>query len=174
MNRNQRQTRTLPARFETRGPVEGKSGPVICGYFAVFNSDYEMWPGEIERVAPGAFAGSLGGDIRALIDHETRLVLGRTSSGTLVLREDEVGLYNTVDLYFEEDDLVETYRLVTTVRGNTLNGSVSIESPIGKAILGKKVGDRVYVSVSETAGYYVVIRRIEKTQDDGTDKLRGF
>ena len=88
--------------------------------------------------------------------------------------EDEIGLYNTVDIYFEEDDEVETYRLVTTVRGNTLNGSISIESPIGKAILGKKVGDRVYVPVNEKAGYYVRIQGIQKTTDDGTDKLRGF
>ena len=89
-------------------------------------------------------------------------------------KEDEVGLYNTVKLYFEEDDEVETYRIVTTVRGNTLNGSVSIESPIGKAVLGKKKGDRVYVKVSDSAGYYVVIQDIEKTHDDGTDKLRSF
>ncbi|MDE7327820.1 MAG: transcription elongation factor GreA [Lachnospiraceae bacterium] len=88
--------------------------------------------------------------------------------------EDEVGLYNTVELYFEEEDELETYRLVTTVRGNTLNGSVSIDSPIGKAILGKKLGDRVYVAINEKAGYYVVIKKIEKTQDDGTDKLRKF
>ena len=74
-------------------------------------------------------------------------------------KEDEVGLYNTVKLYFEEDDEVETYRIVTTVRGNTLNGSVSIESPIGKAVLGKKKGDRVYVKVSDSAGYYVEIGR---------------
>ncbi len=89
-------------------------------------------------------------------------------------KEDEVGLYNTVKLYFEDDDEVETYRIVTTVRGNTLNGSVSIESPIGKAVLGKKKGDRVYVKVSDSAGYYVVIQDIEKTHDDGTDKLRSF
>ena len=88
--------------------------------------------------------------------------------------EDEVGLYNTIDLYFEEDNEVETYRLVTTVRGNTLNGSISIESPIGKAILGKKKGDRVYVKINDTAGYYVVIKNIIKTEDDGTDKLRSF
>lgn len=88
--------------------------------------------------------------------------------------EDEVGLYNTIDLYFEEEDEMETYRLVTTVRGNTLNGSISIESPIGRAILGKKVGDRVYVRINDNAGYYVVIRRILKTEDDGSDKLRSF
>lgn len=89
-------------------------------------------------------------------------------------KEDEVGLYNTIDLYFEEDDEVETYRLVTTVRGNTLNGTISIESPIGKAILGKKVGDRVYVEINDKAGYYVVIKKIVKTTDDGSDELRKF
>ncbi|MDE7299789.1 MAG: GreA/GreB family elongation factor, partial [Lachnospiraceae bacterium] len=89
-------------------------------------------------------------------------------------KEDEVGLYNTVELYFEDDDEVETYRIVTTVRGNTLNGSVSIESPIGKAVLGRKKGDRVYVKINETSGYHVVIQNILKTQDDGTDKLRSF
>lgn len=89
-------------------------------------------------------------------------------------REDEVGLYNTIDLYFEDEGEVETYRLVTTVRGNTLNGSISIESPIGKAIFGKKKGDRVYVKINEDAGYYVVIKNIVKTGDDGTDKLRAF
>ena len=89
-------------------------------------------------------------------------------------KEDEVGLYNTIDLYFEDEGEVETYRLVTTVRGNTLNGSISIESPLGKAILGKKKGDRVYVPINENAGYYVVIKNIVKTTDDGTDKLRSF
>ena len=112
MNRNQRQYRTMTARFETRGPVEGKSGPVICGYFAVFNSDYEMWPGEIERIAPGAFANSLGGDIRALIDHETRLVLGRTIVGTLTLREDEVGLYGEIQINEADADAMSLYARV--------------------------------------------------------------
>ncbi len=88
--------------------------------------------------------------------------------------EDEVGLYNTVELYFEDDDEVETFRIVTTVRGDTLNGSVSIESPIGRAVFGKKKGDRVYVKINETSGYYVVIQNIVKTHDDGTDKLRSF
>ena len=88
--------------------------------------------------------------------------------------EDEVGLYNTVEIYFEEEDEVEVYRVVTTVRGNTLSGSISIESPLGRAILGKKTGDRVFVRINDTAGYYVQIRSIEKTTDDGTDKLRSY
>ena len=73
-------------------------------------------------------------------------------------KEDEVGLNNTVHLYFEEDDEVEVFKLVTTVRGNSLKGLISTESPIGKAILGKKAGDRVFIRVSGDAGYYVVIK----------------
>jgi len=89
-------------------------------------------------------------------------------------KQDEVGVNNTVDLYFEEDDITETYRLVTTVRGNSLKGLISIESPIGKAILGHKVNDRVFIKVNETYGYYVVLKKIENTEDDGTDTLRKF
>ena len=89
-------------------------------------------------------------------------------------KEDEVGLNNTVTLYFEEDDLVETYKLVTTVRGNSLEGKISIESPIGKAILGHKKGDRVLVSVRPDYGYYVKIREIQNTGDDDSDQIRKF
>lgn len=89
-------------------------------------------------------------------------------------REDEVGINNTVQVYFEEDDETETYRLVTTVRGSSLKGLISIDSPLGKAILGHKVGDRVYIKVNEQYGYYVEIRAIENTQDDSQDKLRTF
>lgn len=89
-------------------------------------------------------------------------------------KEDEVGLYNTVDVYFEDDDETETYKVVTTVRGNSLKGLISSESPLGKALLGHKVGDRVHVQVNEKSGYDVIIRRIEKTADDGSDALRSF
>lgn len=88
--------------------------------------------------------------------------------------EDEVGLYNTVEVYCEDDDETETYKVVTTVRGNSLKGLISSESPLGKALLGRKAGDRVYVRVNETYGYYVVIKKIEKTVDDGSDALRSF
>ncbi len=87
---------------------------------------------------------------------------------------DEVGLNNTVELYMEDDDEVETYRLVTSIRGSSLRGLISTESPLGKAILGKKTGDRVYVKVNDTAGYYVEIRSIDKTTDDSQDKIRSF
>lgn len=89
-------------------------------------------------------------------------------------KEDEVGLNNTVELYFEEDDLTETYKLITTVRGSSLNGLISVESPLGKAILGHKVNDRVYIKVNDTYGYYIIIKKIENTVDDGTDKIRSF
>lgn len=88
-------------------------------------------------------------------------------------KEDEVGMNNTVTVYFEEDDETETFKLVTTVRGNSLKGLVSIESPIGKAILGHKVNDRVYVAINEKSGYYIVIKEIDKTTD-GDDQIRRF
>lgn len=88
--------------------------------------------------------------------------------------EDEVGLNNTVELYFEDDDETERFKVVTTVRGSSLEGCISNESPIGKAILGHKAGERVFVRVNENAGYYVVIKSIENTVDDGTDTLKSF
>ena len=88
--------------------------------------------------------------------------------------EDEVGVNNTVTVYFEEDDEEETYKIVTTVRGNSLKNLISIESPLGKALMGHKVGDRVKVQVNEDYAYFVTVRRIENTVDDGTDKLRSF
>lgn len=88
--------------------------------------------------------------------------------------EDEVGINNTVEVYFEEDDETEVYKIVTSIRGNSLKGMISIESPIGKALLGHKVGDRVHIQVSDAYGYEVVIRSITKTTDEENDKIREF
>lgn len=88
--------------------------------------------------------------------------------------EDEVGINNTVTVEFVDDQTVETYRIVTTVRGNSLENMISNESPLGKALLGKKEGDTAHVQVNETVGYDVRIVRIEKTADDGNDKIRSF
>jgi transcription elongation factor GreA len=88
--------------------------------------------------------------------------------------EDEVGMNNTVDVYFEEDDETETYKIVTTVRSNSLKNLISRESPLGAAIFGHKVGDRCEVKVNDDYSYFVVIKRIENTVDDGTDALRKF
>lgn len=87
--------------------------------------------------------------------------------------EDEVGINNTVAVYIEDDDETEEYKLVTTVRGNSIQGRISIDSPLGKAILGKKVGERVFVQVNDSFGYYVVIKSVKNT-DDQEDKIRGF
>ena len=89
-------------------------------------------------------------------------------------KEDEIGVNNTVEVRFEEDGTVETYKIVTTMRGNSLEGLVSTESPLGKALLGHKAGDRVCVRVNESYSYYIIVEKIEKTVDDGSDKLRSF
>lgn len=87
---------------------------------------------------------------------------------------DEVGLNNKVTVYFEDDDETEVYKLVTSVRGNSLKNYISIESPIGKAVRGARVGDRVYVKVNENAGYYLQIREIEKSTDEDEDSIRKY
>lgn len=109
MDRETRQMRSVASKFETR---ESENGLFIEGYFSVFNSTYELWPGATESVAPGAFENTLGGDIRALIDHETRLVLGRNKSGTLELREDSHGLWGRVKINPNDQDAVNLYERV--------------------------------------------------------------
>ena len=89
-------------------------------------------------------------------------------------KADEVGINNTVEVYFEDDDETETYRLVTSIRGNSLQGLISIESPLGKAIQGHKVGDRVLVKTNGNDGYYIVIKNIDNTTDDSHDTLRKY
>ena len=92
-------------------------------------------------------------------------------------KEDEIGLNNTVEvycLYFEDDEEVETYRIVTSVRGSSLNGLVSIESPLGKALLGHKEGDRVFIKVNDDFGYYVIVKKVIKTQSEDEDHIRSF
>lgn len=87
---------------------------------------------------------------------------------------DEIGINNTVTIEFAEDGTQETYKIVTTVRGNSLEGLISNESPLGKALLGKKAGDSVHVQVNDTVGYDVKILSFENTIDDGNDKIRSF
>lgn len=89
-------------------------------------------------------------------------------------KEDEIGMNTRVKVEFEEDGSVETYKIVTTMRGNSLEGLVSVESPIGKALLGRKVNDRVYVEVNASYGYYLVVKEIQKNSDEEEDKIRSF
>ena len=88
--------------------------------------------------------------------------------------DDEVGLDKKVEVYFEDDDETEVFKLVTSVRGSSLNGKISIESPIGRAIMKHRAGDRVYVKVNDNAGYYVVIRSVEKTDGEDEDAIRKY
>jgi len=105
----ERQTRTFEARYATR---EENGELRIEGYFAVYGSDYEMWPGAVETIAQGAFDGALGDDIRCLIDHDTRLVLGRNRAGTLELRVDERGLWGSVLINQDDQDAMNLYARV--------------------------------------------------------------
>ena len=88
--------------------------------------------------------------------------------------EDEVGMNNTVTVEMLDDGSVEKYRIVTTVRGNSLEGLISNESPLGKALLGRKVGDVVHVQVRDGIGDDVKIAEIENTEDDDSVELRSF
>ena len=101
-------------------------------------------------------------------DSKTAKVISEDSA------EDEVGINNTVTIEFVDDASVETYKIVTTVRGNSLENLISNESPLGKALLGKKEGDIAHVQVNDTVGYDVKILKIENTVDDGSDKIRSF
>lgn len=109
MDRNEKQMRSVASKFETR---ESDGNLYIEGYFSVFNSNYELWPGASESVAPGAFADTLGNDIRALINHETRLVIGRNKAGTLELREDSHGLWGKIKVNPNDSDAMNLYARV--------------------------------------------------------------
>ncbi len=87
--------------------------------------------------------------------------------------DDEVGMNNTVTIRFVDDGSVETYKIVTTVRANSLDNLITNESPLGKALLRKKVGDIATVQVNDTVSYEVEILKIENTMDED-DKLRSF
>ncbi|MGL5437782.1 MAG: GreA/GreB family elongation factor [Lachnospiraceae bacterium] len=87
--------------------------------------------------------------------------------------EDEVGLNNKVTVYIEEDDEEEIYKLVTSIRGNSMNHMISTESPLGKALMRRRAGERVEVFVNEKISYFVTIRKIEPAGDED-DQIRKF
>ena len=88
-------------------------------------------------------------------------------------KDDEVGMDDIVEVYFEEDDEIEKYKLVTSIRGNSMENRISIESPIGMALKGHKVGDRVEVKVNDNYSYFLEIRSIDKTGSED-EEIRGF
>jgi transcription elongation factor GreA len=89
-------------------------------------------------------------------------------------KDDEVGMNKTVTIRIEEDGTLETYKIVTTMRKNSLKGLVSIESPLGKQLLGHRVGDRVTIKVSDDFSYDVTIIKIENTGLTDDDTIRDF
>lgn len=105
-----RQLRSAATQFQTRDDDGGDL--YISGYFSVFDSDYEIFPGATESVAPEAFDGALSDDIRCLIDHETRLVLGRNKAGTLTLKTDSRGLWGEVKINRNDQDAMNLYERV--------------------------------------------------------------
>ena len=101
--------RTRPEEFKTR---DDDGNPVIEGYFAVFNSNYELWEGASESIAPTAFDNTLSGDIRALINHDTTLVIGRTTNGTLELKVDSRGLWGRIKINPKDQDAMNIHARV--------------------------------------------------------------
>lgn len=89
-------------------------------------------------------------------------------------KTDEVGMFDTVEYYVEEDGETESVRIVTALRQNSLERLISKESPLGAALMGKKAGDRVYVKVSDDYGYYLQIKSIKKGEDDASLEIRKF
>ena len=109
MDRKIRQLRSDASQFQVR---EAEGDLSIEGYFSVFNSIYELWPGATESVAPGAFSETLGNDIRALVNHNDTLVLGRNKAGTLELREDSHGLWGKIKVNPNDSDAMNLYERV--------------------------------------------------------------
>lgn len=109
MERDARQMRSIDAQFQTREDGENLS---IEGYFAVFNSNYDIGYGMSESIAPHAFDKTISDDVRALINHDTTLVLGRTSAHTLELKQDERGLWGHIDINPNDTDAMNLYARV--------------------------------------------------------------
>ncbi|KHD14353.1 HK97 family phage prohead protease [Clostridium butyricum] len=109
MDRNKKQTRSLKTELKTRSEGENMT---IEGYFVVFNSQTELWTGAYEEIAPQALDDTLSNDIRALINHDTTLVLGRNKARTLELKKDSRGLWGSIKINPNDTDAVNLYERV--------------------------------------------------------------
>ena len=112
MSRDRRQTRSLNAELKIREVVSNNDEMCIEGYFIVFGQQTELWAGAYEEIAPNALDKTLNNDIRALINHDTRLVLGRNKSGTLELRVDSRGLFGKIKINPNDTEAVNLYERV--------------------------------------------------------------
>lgn len=160
MNRASRQMRTAPAQFQTREAENGE--PVIEGYFAVFNSNYVIWDGATESVAPGAFTDTLSNDIRALIDHESRLVLGRNKAGTLELKEDSRGLWGVIKVNREDVDAMNLYSRIQ--RGDVDQCSFGFEIQEEEF---SQDGDKVHWTIKKVNLYEVSVVTFPAYEETG-------
>ena len=111
--------------------------------------------------------------------NESRIRFLRNMIKTAVIIKDEstadtVGLFDTVTYYMEEDECEEQVKIVTTLRRDPFQNIISKESPLGSALMGKKVGDRVSVKVNSDYSYFIEIRKIEKGEDDDSLEIRKF
>jgi HK97 family phage prohead protease len=122
VNRSIRQSRSMPTEFRA---AESDGKKRIEGYFSTFGGIYELWPGATESIDPHAFDETLNDDIRALIDHETRLVLGRNKAGTLELRIDSHGLWGSIEINEADTDAMNLYARVQ--RGDVSQCSFGFE-----------------------------------------------
>ncbi|CYW03146.1 HK97 family phage prohead protease [Streptococcus suis] len=105
-------TRSFKSNLAVREQQEGQQEKVIEGYFAVYSSETELWPGAFEEIKIGAFDDTLDNDIRALINHNTELVLGRNKAGTLTLKVDDKGLWARVVINEQDTDALNLYARV--------------------------------------------------------------
>ena len=124
MERGKTQYRTLPIATEYEKRSEGDE-PKIEGYFAVYNSVFEIVPGLSESIAPGAFQNSLSGDVRMLVNHNTTLVIGRTAAGTMTLRDDTHGLWASAPVNPKDSAAMDAYARVE--RGDVTQASIGFE-----------------------------------------------
>lgn len=142
--KTERQTRTQGTTFQTREEGEELR---IEGYFAVFGSDYEMFPGVTESVDPHAFDEALADDVRVLIDHDTRLVLGRTAAHTAELRVDSHGLWGSVLINRDDTEAMNAY-------ARNKRGDVD-QASFGFDILDEEIEDR------ENGDVHFTIKRVK-------------
>lgn len=150
-SRDMRQVRSVSSSFETR--ADDKGDMYIEGYFAVFDSPYEVYAGCTETVAPDAFDKALGGDIKALCDHDTRLVLGRTKAGTLTLRTDSHGLWGSIKINPNDQDAVNLYARVQ--RGDVDQCSFGFDSVREESEI--RSDDSVHFTIREVVLYEVSV-----------------
>lgn len=160
--RKTRQTRTCNASFTVR---EAEGGRRIEGYFAVFGDIYELCPGATESIDPHAFDGALDDDIRCLTDHETRLVNGRTTAGTLALRVDEHGLFGSVLINEEDTDATNLYARVK--RGDVSQCSFGFE--ILEEESERRADGSVHFAIKKVKLYEVSIVTFPAYKDTGVE-----